>query len=69
MPEANVGILISTNKILCNSQRESLFQFVVALKACPVHFTVHRVEFWGERAAKKGQTSFNPLQLTSETNH
>lgn len=34
-----------------------LFLFVRALKACPVHTTIHSVEFWRERAASKQKSS------------
>lgn len=32
-----------------------LFLFVRALKACPVHTTIHSVELWRERAAKQAE--------------
>lgn len=55
--------------VMCNLQRESLFQFVAALKACPVHFAVDRVEFWCKRAANNGQniTQPPPSDLSSQT--
>lgn len=35
-----------------NLQRLSIFYFVAALKAGPVHSTIHSVEFWAEWAAE-----------------
>lgn len=39
--------------VLYNLQWLSLFQFVVAAKACPVHTSIHSVELWRESAANQ----------------
>lgn len=55
--------------VLNNLQWLSFFVFVAAIKACPVHTSIHSVELWRERAEKQAEVnniSMNKLQLILE---